>query len=139
MGKRQIIIIRKDVPLVLYKPVGIFQERHVFDFLHQICNEDETARDYSRFIDASAVKDIQVDLKLMKITAEFREHFIKREYPAKTGIYCTTDQSRKFAEGYKTLMNPNWINVFVTENLETCADFLEVDKQILIDFNSTMV
>ena len=124
------IKIIDDLALVLYRPRGVFRVTNIIDYLAYAYSENKASVNYNRFTDFNEITAFDINLEMVKGMTEFRKKIIPREKPTKTCIFARTDTAIKISNQYRILVSGEWISVFVSGDLDECADFLGVDKAI---------
>ena len=125
------IKIIEDLSLVLYRPRGVFRVTNITDYLAYAYSVNKAAVNYNRFTDFNEVTAFDINLEMVKGMTEFRKKLTPRVQPIKTCVYARTEMAIKISNQYRLMVSGEWIEVFVSGNLDDCADFLGADKAIL--------
>ena len=126
----------KSDQLIIWRPTGQLNVEKIYDFIRYLDKvSEERDPHFYRFIDLSQISGISVKYDDLSPIAEQRKKYFESKLMkrVKMAFYVTNPLSRGMARMYQIISDENHLLINIYDELEKCAEFLEVNISMLTD------
>jgi hypothetical protein len=126
--------INEEKKLLILKLSDTLTLNELSEFLKEIYDKnDGKFAAFNRFVDLSALKEIKIDLDTVSSHVHKYRRQITPITPVKTSLFIPQKYITGFSYLYKSMLSDDLFKIEILESLDTCAEYLSVDKKLLED------
>ena len=126
--------INEEKKLLILKLSDTLTLNELSEFLKEIYDKnDGKFAAFNRFLNLSALKEIKIDLDTVSSHVHKYHRQITPITPVKISLFIPQKYITGFSYLYKSMLSDDLFNIEILESLDTCAEYLSVDKKLLED------
>jgi hypothetical protein len=121
------VLFHHDLRLMVWRPRGILQEKHVnriIEFLEK--EEDRTERPFNRFIDNSKLDAVNLDFSFVFRVSLHRRLSYARRPPVKSAFYVTSEAVERLVNIHILMTDHSPLQCAMFKTLSEAAKWLDV-------------
>ena len=126
--------IRDDIKLILFNPGEIYSTNSIKSYISIVYKHPLSTYEYRRFVNLSDVISQNIKPDEMGNMASIVKKFRAYKSEAKGCFYCKDPETEKIMTMFVEKMKPDFLNYRVVSELKECADYLDVDVDVLKEF-----
>jgi hypothetical protein len=126
--------INEEKKLLILKLSDTLTLNELSEFLKEIYDKnDGKFAAFNRFVNLSALKEIKIDLDTVSSHVHKYRRQITPIAPVKISLFIPQKYITGFSYLYKSMLSDDLFKIEILESLDTCAEYLSVDKKLLED------
>ncbi len=121
-----------ELKLIYFEPGETFSPKSVIGYIDALNEYEIDTSQYKRFFNISKMAKTSFSYDDIKNMTDLTKKFRVNNPDTKVCFYCKNLGIEKLTTLFSTKMKPDFTNYFSTESLEECAEFLDIDINILL-------
>jgi len=126
------VLFHQDLRLMVFRPLGVLDEKRVDEIVAFLDKEEATAqKPFNRFSDLSKLDVIDLNYEHVFRVSIHREWSRAGGAPVKSAFYVTSTEAAKFVKIHASMTNLSSLQIGMFEDLAAAAKWLGVSVEDL--------